>query len=121
MTEKLKPCPFCGAEASVSKLDVAKPYGSFEYRVLCSTFMCPCAYPGAAWHSEAEALTAWNTRPSVVPAELAEDRVLILAETIVGEMQEEFPALDAYDEDEIASFEAKIAGHVRALLASQEG
>lgn len=46
---------------------------------------------------------------------------LELAETIVATMQEEFPALDAYDEDEVASFEAKVAGLIRDSIRSLTG
>ncbi len=49
MTEKLKPCPFCGHEAQINK---------DEWSIQCS--YCP-AYMGY-FNTEQEAVEAWNRR-----------------------------------------------------------
>lgn len=66
MSDQLKPCPFCGGEAQMGKLDVAKPYGDFQYGAGCVTFMCV----GSArpiFQTEAEAFAAWNRRALLNP------------------------------------------------------
>lgn len=52
MTE-LKPCPFCGGEAS------KRLFYKGKYRVHCNA--CD-AYSGDVYATEAEAIKAWNTR-----------------------------------------------------------
>jgi Lar family restriction alleviation protein len=53
--EALKPCPFCGAAVNVTK----DPNWIF---VRCEA--CGCEGPDAQRHSTAEAVAAWNRRPS---------------------------------------------------------
>ena len=48
----LKPCPFCGGEAKVSKWERG-------FKVLCQKVFCAVLGP---FNSEAEAIEAWNTR-----------------------------------------------------------
>ena len=59
MFEKLKPCPFCGGEARLtySTDNHHQPY------VTCDTPKCP-GCNGYQWHyhTEAEAIEAWNRR-----------------------------------------------------------
>lgn len=59
MTEKLKPCPFCGGEAKA----ITPTSGSAPY-VLC--VRCHAGGPVSSSSTMPEAITAWNTRPSVV-------------------------------------------------------
>jgi len=59
MTEKLKPCPFCGGEAVLLEPNESSTF----YRVGCNCAHCIGA--NAVWHahtSEAEAIEAWNAR-----------------------------------------------------------
>lgn len=63
MSEKLKPCPFCGVEASVKYAAIGK--GSAKgYWVSCDNGDCrediECAT--YAFDTEAEAIEAWNRR-----------------------------------------------------------
>ena len=51
-TEELKPCPFCGGEATVRKKNS-------RWRVECRK----CSMRSVKWYySESKAITAWNTR-----------------------------------------------------------
>ncbi len=50
MSEKLKPCPFCGSEAELFEAPGV-------YFVECSK----CYYP-TSWDTKEEAITEWNTR-----------------------------------------------------------
>ena len=54
MTEKLKPCPFCGSVAPL--LFAPEHYGA--PRVV----MCDCGAQGALSYSKKEAIDAWNRR-----------------------------------------------------------
>ena len=55
---ELKPCPFCGGEARTA----SKDYGDTHYwRVFCDTPSCAMCMT-SVFHSEAEAIEAWNTR-----------------------------------------------------------
>lgn len=58
MTDKLKPCPFCGGEASLDKIKTVK--GWFEYLVWCADDNCACQ--NASYRTKEEAIEAWNTR-----------------------------------------------------------
>ena len=52
---ELKPCPFCGGEARTSG-------ERFENTILSWVFCSSCGAAGGYRHTEAEAITAWNTR-----------------------------------------------------------
>lgn len=65
---KLKPCPFCGGEAKLSKFtmreSVKDQHGIFpgkEYPV-CRVVCTSCGTRTAQWDSEEEAIAAWNRR-----------------------------------------------------------
>lgn len=61
---ELKPCPFCGGEATVSSYTYSTLGGGYvQFKVECERHDCP-AQPTVDWHywSEAEAAEAWNTR-----------------------------------------------------------
>jgi hypothetical protein len=63
MTEKLKPCPFCGGEARPSEQVV--PNTDIRYWIaICAN--CAASTP----------LENWNTRPSVVPDREAVARII---------------------------------------------
>ena len=59
MSEKLKPCPFCGSEAEVRTDE------NDEYYVSCTecfALVGYCADTWAEYETEEEAIDAWNTR-----------------------------------------------------------
>lgn len=53
--EKLKKCPFCGGEAEIGRIQAGR---EVYYRVSCEE----CSGSGAWFHTEAEAIAAWNRR-----------------------------------------------------------
>lgn len=55
MADKLKPCPFCGNKAEITKLDFAK-----SYFITCSS----CFAEMGQFKAEEEAIHMWNTRPN---------------------------------------------------------
>lgn len=55
MTDKLKPCPFCGSEALIVD-DDKEHYGVF---IACSK----CCSSTEIFKTEDEALISWNSRP----------------------------------------------------------
>ncbi|WP_366125156.1 Lar family restriction alleviation protein [Acetobacter lambici] len=55
MSEELKSCPFCG---EAKRLFIGQPWEGGNYRVSCQ--VCWCAAGGHP--TQAEAITAWNTR-----------------------------------------------------------
>jgi len=55
MSEKLKPCPFCGGEAETQVNGLAQ---SPFWEVVCDA----CDFCGPSGYSEAEAIIAWNRR-----------------------------------------------------------
>lgn len=60
MSEILKPCPFCGSKYTQVRYIGWKSPSAFDsgYRGEC----CYCGLITAAYHTEAEAIDAWNTR-----------------------------------------------------------
>ena len=71
----MKPCPFCGGEATVERIGK-----SGYYYVACNTAYC-CDF--GKFDTEAEAIAAWNTR-----AELGSESVDYMLNTI-GKLEEE--------------------------------
>ena len=62
-TTELLPCPFCGGEAVLDKVDEGADYRPwFWYTVHCSNRDCVCASLCQEYETEAEAIAAWNTR-----------------------------------------------------------
>ena len=55
MTEKLKPCPFCGGEAKINKR---------EYSIECTRCSAYMGY----FYTKQEAIEAWNRRVTDDPA-----------------------------------------------------
>lgn len=99
----LKPCPFCGGRAGI---DCFSENG--DWQVLCNTDGCQSSRPhetcdvtGEIYRTEEEAVTAWNTRPSVVPVKalrqwankylphLHSDKGITAMETLIDQAREE--------------------------------
>ena len=55
METKLLPCPFCGSIATMARFD-------WMFWVICDNPECLASVPGQDFTSEADAITAWNTR-----------------------------------------------------------
>ncbi len=63
MTEKLKPCPFCGGRASIRAVTPvhssdAKKYGYGDYFVMCEN----CLTTSNNYNTEERAAEHWNRR-----------------------------------------------------------
>lgn len=67
--ESLKPCPFCGGEASLYFNPDQAPDG--EWRVSC--YACDVAL--TQWDTPNGAITAWNTRARPEPSEAVVEAV----------------------------------------------
>ena len=59
MTEKLKPCPFCGEKV---KVDVPQSFSEFK-RVFCPNFFCPNCGANNLWGKYA--IKLWNNRKKI--------------------------------------------------------
>lgn len=77
---ELKPCPFCGGEAEITRFDVEWPgmYAKYEYSGCCNNSRC-LADMGLAYKQDCEedALAAWNTRtpdPRIAELQAALDK-----------------------------------------------
>lgn len=57
MTDRLKPCPFCGGDA---KLEINREMGGTQYQVLCTN--CPTTVGRHWFWKKEDAIKAWNTR-----------------------------------------------------------
>lgn len=56
--DKLKPCPFCGADGRMRYRS-----GTDDYIAECSNDMCPASFMiGWSYDTEEEAAEAWNRR-----------------------------------------------------------
>lgn len=63
MTDRLKPCPFCGGKAEVQQI----PEATFDkFVVTCKSRKCCAFYIGycdeGLYYTKTEAIKAWNTR-----------------------------------------------------------
>lgn len=59
MNDKLKPCPFCGGKAGISKMP---PPILYKYRIVCGNPTCDLQ-PGTNWkQTKQEAIEVWNRR-----------------------------------------------------------
>ena len=57
--DKLKPCPFCGSEASITTKHLPEEAWIIE----CSKHTCPASYMIGWWYDTIdEAIKFWNTR-----------------------------------------------------------
>ena len=57
MTDRLKPCPFCGGEG---KLEINREMGGTQYQVLCTN--CPTTVGRHWFWKKEDAINSWNTR-----------------------------------------------------------
>lgn len=88
MSEKLKPCPFCGCEAEIVTIDHFKPTGKLMYSVSCSTINCMGFMTGNDFIKKEYAVTAWNTRHQTT--EVSELQKEVERLTILKDGQKEF-------------------------------
>lgn len=72
--DELKPCPFCGKAPTP---DFSVIDGEAAYHFHCQNAECP-AWPNVSGETEADAITAWNTR-SPVTDEMVERAARALA------------------------------------------
>lgn len=61
MTKKLKPCPFCGGEATIWSGPIEDDYFNTYYDVYCTE--CNCMTP--KFHTEESAIQFWNRREPI--------------------------------------------------------
>ncbi len=61
MTEKLKPCPFCGGEAKLQELKMLD--GTIIYYIICRNNSCKVQPMTHEMNTDYEAINAWNNRP----------------------------------------------------------
>ena len=63
MSEYLKPCPFCGGKETPG-LIIRKGRNGWRdrYSILCDYNFGGCGAEGGLYHSEGEAIEAWNMR-----------------------------------------------------------
>lgn len=64
MTEKLKPCPFCGGEAHVAEYHGTMIPSDYIYFVSCRSINCAGAVqsPGYLAKKKSVAVATWNKR-----------------------------------------------------------
>ena len=62
MSKELKPCPFCGGEATYGFDDMDK-VAATQYWIVCDNNKCILFYLDCSYESEEEAIKAWNARP----------------------------------------------------------
>ena len=60
MTNKLKPCPFCGEKAELQKY--FDTYEELAFYVVCSGEFCDVSPVTADFKTEKESIEAWNHR-----------------------------------------------------------
>lgn len=58
---KLKPCPFCGGEATVWNGNIDDDCSDVYYNIYCTA--CNCMTP--KFHTEKSAITFWNRREPI--------------------------------------------------------
>lgn len=75
MTSEMMPCPFCGGEAEISSHEI------FGSAVICNTE--GCAANLESHNSDAEAIAAWNTRPTPALSAADADEIVRLAKAWV--------------------------------------
>jgi len=61
MTEKLKPCPFCGGIAKLFSFDVAyNPVRLKDWELQCMND--DCGVTTGTWYTKEQAINVWNRR-----------------------------------------------------------
>lgn len=61
LTDKLKPCPFCGEDAKVYEIPSIFRNSPF-FGILCGSDDCIALTMSADYQTEQEAMKAWNKR-----------------------------------------------------------
>lgn len=64
MSDELKPCPFCGAEGYIDEIESTLSHKKIVYYPRCRTEKCPGNQGWVHYETKAEAIAAWNLRPS---------------------------------------------------------
>ena len=122
----LKPCPFCGGEAQT---DVGKAGQAAAFCDLFRSYCMDCGTQSPEWsYTEAEAITAWNTRaPIPVTDEMVERAARIISpghwqvmDSYLAEMKRKYRWQNiAYDPDQ---FKDSASMHIaRAALTAALG
>lgn len=62
MTEKLKPCPFCGEEPYLQFRESDKTLLDVEFYVECANPYCGVEPVTSGFETEEDAIAAWNRR-----------------------------------------------------------
>lgn len=60
MSEKLKPCPFCGGEAEMQPWKYNWKLDGFIYDIVC--LHCGCSFKASYCETKEEAIAKWNAR-----------------------------------------------------------
>lgn len=83
---KLKPCPFCGGEATVWNGNIDDDYPDVYYDVYCTA--CNCMTP--KFHTKESAITFWNRREPIK-----------VVEQIEAEIESSDKYISEYDDSEV--------------------
>jgi Lar family restriction alleviation protein len=63
MSDKLKPCPFCGSEAKIIFPDIPDNKRDVEFKqIICSSKLCPVICKSFVDYREEHLIESWNTR-----------------------------------------------------------
>lgn len=73
--QELKPCPFCGSEASMFGDE-----STGTWNVFCNNGLCPTEPGTAICFSEQEAVEAWNTRAERTCSVVKNSRKYVLSD-----------------------------------------
>lgn len=114
--EALKPCPFCGGDAFFHTLR-----DSDDTRIECGGNDCPMAEIYTPLLSRAEAIAAWNRRPSADPAAVEaagppDSNVTYIATTLLEMHERQLVAALATDDD--GTWEKNRADYRSVCIAS---
>ena len=61
-TVELKPCPFCGGDATSERMPADKEYPEYAWRIKCEGCRDERVYPYVLGRDEADCMKRWNTR-----------------------------------------------------------
>ena len=62
MIEKIKECPFCGADVPVVQLIKEKNGNNWQYQIICNYNLGGCGASSCYEKEPEEAVKAWNRR-----------------------------------------------------------
>ena len=84
----LKPCPSCGGEAQT---DVGKAGQAAAFCDLFRSYCMDCGTQSPEWsYTEAEAITAWNTRAPIPVTDEMVERAMVAVAIEMGHTAESF-------------------------------